>query len=472
MSVGVGAATTFGAVAVVLLMVCAVPAAAAATPDLTPGPSHTIWAYGAVRTVNFGGHSGLAWVYQGSATYGYSVILNQTNTTSSTFELAVDRTMGARLSVEYCLPGCAYPTETATVDYAAWETTHAWANFSVDGSVTENGVAVPAISLLNSHSIVLGNLTDSASGPHRSAYLSAAVEGNAAVNFTGPGGLGLLPDDLTADSEWSSSSPFNATGSYAISYFYNRSGPAGSETVGPTSSSGSVNASGNVSVLGVAGPGSVDFGGIAFTNISLVVVGPFAVREGFILIPDGADLFGAGAATVGSDESGFTSVSMTAIYARPMSGGHMGIVGSEWLYSASTLNPSVTDLAPSGTEVAEIASGSDQVGSTQVQGTPISLAQANGDDSCLTSGGACPTGATGRTFGGIIGIAVIAIAVGTLAAVVVVAERRRLPPPAYPNAQLYPPGAAPAARPAAGARSRPPARPPEASEDDPLSNLW
>jgi len=49
-----------------------------------------------------------------------------------------------------------------------------------------------------------------------------------------------------------------------------------------------------------------------------------------------------------------------------------------------------------------------------------------------------------------------------------VSQRRRMPPPAYPNAALYPPGTA-----ARGARrTGPTTSEPTPDEDDPLQHLW
>ena len=89
-----GALTTIAAVATALLMVFVLPlgTAAAASPELTPGPAYTLWAYGVVRTVDFSGSSAQGYSYQGNATYGYSVILDQTNFSHS-FEISANRTI-------------------------------------------------------------------------------------------------------------------------------------------------------------------------------------------------------------------------------------------------------------------------------------------------------------------------------------------------------------------------------------------
>jgi hypothetical protein len=476
MKVRLSASTTIVAVLTALLMVFVLPAgiAAGSGPSLSPGPSYTVWAYGAVRTVDFSGSSTQGYSYHGNATYGYTVILNQTNTSSQTFELSVNRTMSAALSVEYCYLNCRNPALSGTVSHRAWESDDAWANFTTNGTVSENGQNAFAIALLNSHSMIAGNLTDVAKGPMRTSYLSATVASSTNVNFAIP--LGLLPNNLAAPIAWSSTRAFTASGSYAVGYLYASSGPRLSTQVGPVTFHGSVSHAGNLTVSGSttnSPSGTVDFGGVPYLNVSLNVQGPFDAREGFILVPEEVDLFGSGNANAWSgNETGGTSVQMTSLYVQRQAGDHLGIDGSEWFYAASALNPSATDLAPNGMGATQIASGSDDVGSTPVQGVPIEVSQARGYDGCLVSGAGCPT-STPRSLLGVISLGVLVAVVAVAIASVLVVERRRIPPPSYPNAKLYPPGsdANPPTAPGAPAATvrRPP--PPEAG-DDPLANLW
>jgi hypothetical protein len=477
MKVRLGSASLVVAVVSALFLVSVLPGvvSAAPTPALTPGSTYTVWAYGVVRTVTFSGSSTDGYDFQGSATYGYTVLLNQTNLTSTTFELFANRTMAAQLSVEYCLPNCNKPTATATVTHDAWEAVDAWANFTTVANVSENGQNVSAIGLLNDHSTVRGNLWDDAQGVVRSSFVSANISANAAVTFATP--LGLLPNNLTAGASWSDSSAFSASGSWAADYHYQFSGPKGKIDIGPSSSSGAVQGSGEVSVAGSVATGpdsSVTFGGVPYLNVSLTVVGPFAVREGFILVPDPVDLFGASSSTAwGSNETAGATVEMTSLYVHAGRDAHLGIGGSEWLYTSSAINPSVTSLSLGGTGFAsgdELAAGANSVGSTPVQGVPISVDQANGYSNCLISGGGCPSASSGRPAVPGLFLGVIAVVVVGVVAAVLISERRRIPPPSYPNALLYPPGGTAPAPPLDPSRNG--ARRPTPPEDDPLSNLW
>ncbi len=449
--------------------------AAATTPDLTPGPSYTLWAYGVVRTVNFSGSSSAGYDFVGSGVYGYSVILNQTNLTSTNFELSANRTMAADLTVTYCAPNCKSPSVTATVIHDAWESVDAWANFTTAANVSEDGTNVSAIGLLNSHTTVHGALYDYAKGAVRTGFLYTNVSANASVSFATP--LGLLPDNLTAPSSWTSSAAFSASGSYVIQYDYYFSGPKATISLGPGTIEDSLEATGNVTVAGsvAVGPGStVVFGGVPYFNVALTVTGPFVAREGFILVPDPVDLFGTSSSTIwGGNSSGGATVEMTSLYVHT-GGSHLGIGGSEWLYSSSAINPAVTALVPASPtdpSLDEIAPSSNSVGETPVQGVPMSVDQAQGVQNCLISGSNCPSsGPSGRPYVPGLFLGIVAVVVVGVVAAVLVAERRRIPPPTYPNALLYPPGAAAPPKPVDPARSGA-ARPPPA-EDDPLSNLW
>jgi len=476
MKVRLGRSGAIVAVAAALVLVSVVPAglAAASAPQLTPGPTYTVWAYGVLKTVDFSGTGPGGYPFQGSATYGYSVVLRQTNLTTTDFELFVNRTMGATLSVEFCYPTCKSPSVTATLYHHAWEAVDEWANFTTAGTVLVDGNPVSAIALNDSHTVLAGSLLDTAQGPLRSAYLSANVSANADVSFTTP--LGLLPENLTAPMNWTSSAGFVASGAYALNLYYHYVGPHATETIGPATLTGAVNRSGNVSVAGSTstGPnGTVGFGGVPYLNVSLHVQGPFAVREGFILVPEQVDLFGnSSSGPVGSNESSGTSVEMTSLYVQPRSSAHLGIGGSEWLYAASAADASVTSISSVGA-TPQVSSGANPIGSTPVQGVPVPVNQADGYQGCLITGASCPSVSSPKGFplGATLGI-IAAVVVGSIVGVLI-AERRRMPPPAYPNAELYPPGPkAPAPPTVDPSRSGAVRRPPPSPEDDPLANLW
>ncbi len=469
-----------------VLLVFVLSAGSVGAHATTASAPQPVWAYGVVKVVSVGPlHAQMGWIYQGNATVGYSVILNQTNTSDSQYELSVHRTMGVRFSIEYCLDSCAASTSYATLNFSAWETVDSFANVTTGGSVSIAGSNVTALALENDSSRLAANVTEvvhsylPVNGVNvlRERYLSASVASQATVNFSTP--LGLFPLALGPSSplNWSSASNFSATGSTQLDYYYHAEVPTGNITVGPVSSHASVQPSGQVAVAGSYAPDrTITFGGVTFPAIQLVVSGPFTVREGFLLVPTGADIFGTSAKPWDSNASGETTAAMASLDARASEDGHVGIVASSWVVNANSANVAQT-AAVGGTGVAPLgiaASSMYPVSSTTVQGTPTSVGQATTDQTCLTAGTGCPNlpGVPAKLLRPLIllGIAAAVVAAVVVSAVAVIAERRRVPPPVYPNASLYPPGAA-GPTPVPPARRAPEAPPPE-PEEDPLGHLW
>jgi hypothetical protein len=470
-----------GVAILALLLALVLPAGVAgAVPVSAVSAPQTVWAYGAVHSENFQGTSQTGWEYAGNATYGFSVILNQTNTSATTFELTVNRTMGALLQVHYCYPNCQSPRYFGNVSDHIYETIVASANLTSAGTVYENGAPVPAIALNNSQSHLRANVTESSNSYRplvlgvglpvaRSHYLGANLVASSSTEFST--GLGLLPLGLTVAQTWNSSAQFNAEAAANYAYYDSLTGPLG--TIGGTHQGNfTLPTSGNVSVFGNFSPANtINLGGVTYPEVSLKVVGPFAMREGFILLPERADLFGGGAFPWAAQQNGTATATMSYLDVRASQGGHLGIGASAWAYDSSTLGPASTMPGLSG--VSELSSSSaaapDPAPPTTVQGAPESVQSAAAQQNCLLTGSGCPAGTPVGAPGlhGLVGLlAVGVVVVVVLAAVILVAERRRMPPPAYPNAALYPPGTS---RP--GARPPPPAAPAPA-EDDPLRNLW
>jgi hypothetical protein len=459
---------------------------ASAAPAPSSGSSQPLWAYGYLNTVSVGPlKTADGWVYEGTATVGYSVVLNQTNTSSTTFELSIERTMGILFFVEFCYPSCTSPQSFANLSYHAWEDSNSFANFTTQGTVTENGVAVPAIALVNTSSNLRANLTEraySALPPigvargalvHRAYYLGAAITSQSTVSFATP--LGLIPWNLTGPVTWNSTSAFLASGSASYSYFFHSVGPLLNRTIGPISGDFSISPSGNVTVVGSYSPADfVRFNGVKYPALRLAVEGPFAVREGFILIPSSVDLFGSNSLPWGSDQNGSATISLSYLDAKASVGDHIGIAASSWLYNSAAANPGTTSLSPTSGLSPAAGTSPNPVQSSTVQGTPQSVPQAQSNQNCLITGQGCPAAPGNPNVRGILaeaavlGVVVVVVAV---IAIVLVAERRRVPPPVYPNANLYPPGAAGARPPMTPARA-PGSPPPPPAEDDPLDHLW
>ena len=342
-------ATVLATVVVVALLVFGLPVGASIA---APVPSTTIpstatsgsWAYGHVRSISVGPlRAGGGWVYDATATLGFSVILNQVNVSETQLALSANRTMGVRLSVEYCLTACPNPSAYATLTFSAWETGDSYAHLTPAGTVQVGDLRVPALALQNASSSLVGNLTESvhrslpSMGPNAltDRYLRATLSSALSVQFTTP--LGLFPLDLPlATSEnWTSTSLFAARGTIDSQYLYQAESQVGNFSLGPITNLTSFTPTGAVTVNGsysAGGPDdSVSFGGVTYPAFELTLSGPFAARDGFVLVPASADLFGSATQPWGGNASGESSASMAFLDARASSDGHVGIVASNWV---------------------------------------------------------------------------------------------------------------------------------------------
>ncbi len=443
------------AVSVALLTVLLASPLPAAASSPGAGASVATWAYGAVRTVDFHGTTDLGlWTYQGTATWGFAVVVNETNLSNSNYQLNVTRTMGVLLNVTYCDPNCASPVAQVNLSHHAWETVNSTANLTTAGSVTEPNGTVPALALNSSQFSVSGKLRESANYVlrgvlERSKILDVNVSAQGGVAFTPA--LGLLPTDLVPGSSWYSNSSFVGHGNYSWAIYLH-----GSALLVPytyrDSGGGMVNRSGFVNLSGSDGNPSVTLAGGHYSQVNYTLTGPFVLREGFILVPAGADLFG-GSQPWASNESGNATITTPTVDVADHGfvGGHLGFVASGTWWRSSSSNFATDEPLGPGIPAASTAPAADSGGSEFVQGVPESAQQAHASQACLATGLGCPLAGSPRgVWGAVLVVGSVVVVVSLLAAVV--ATRRRLPPPPYPNASLYPPGQASVAPLRAGPR--------------------
>jgi hypothetical protein len=475
---------TAGAVLAAALMLFVVPAglASAAPIQAAGSASSETWAYGAVRTVTFSGFSASGGVpYTGNATFGYTVLITQYNSTTDPhqFHLVAQRTMGASFNVEYCLPTCRLPTYFAKVSARAWESVNSSSFLVNNGTVYESGTPVPAVALENASTQQVANYTESTStvlpaaagggSDDRTSYLGVGITASAAVEFSSP--LGLFPTDLSTSQSWNSSAEFQAEVDATYQFLYAHLGPGGAVAL-QRNGSFPVQTDGTVALTGTtASANTIPLGGSTYSEVGISLVGPFSLWEGFILVPAASDLFQTSSGQPwASNESGAATASMSYVDLRGGAPAHLGVGASRWLYDSASLEP--TDLAPASNGLTEFSgTGSpDSAPQTVVQGEPETAAESQATEACLMSGSGCNSASSGPSwFHGAVALLIVGLAaVGVLVVAVGVVERRRMPPPAYPNAALYPPGASGAPARAAGPASPPPPPP----EEDPLGNLW
>ncbi|MGP8134670.1 MAG: hypothetical protein ACLQD8_00800 [Thermoplasmata archaeon] len=429
------------------------------------------WAYGGINTYNVS-WQGARGVYVGSATYGFSDVLTQFNTSSTAFTLTENHTVGAAIDLTYCRPNCASPTLTEQYTYRAWETWLDAANFTTSANVSlRNASAVPALGIASSNASVAANITEHLTATrngstHLVHELFASSSAHLALVFTPA--LGLFPINLTANVSWVGSASFDASGTWRTDFLL--VGPLRQE--GPDTGSGTLTGSGVATLAGTE-RGSVILSERRLTQVAMkLAVHPhlgspaflagFDLMDGFTIVPHATDLMQSSSSDAWrSLAAGNTTAQSSVMDLTPPAGNAPGrFVASAWTYVTSVSSPDPSTPGASQT----------------VQGAPISPSEATSTAGCLQGTESCASTGTNPNPGATGGTALLPIvflSVGTVALVVIVggiliSQRRRIPPPSYPNAALYPPG--PAAR--GTRRTAPTDSEPTPDDDDPLQNLW
>ena len=469
-----GVIVTATSVTVSFLTICLPVAGAIPTsPSVGTLPvGSTAWAYGALVSKGWSGSGPAGYAYKASETVGYAVILHESMGPGSNDTLQVNRTMGMILSVQFCTPSCSRPIASATVSFRAWEAVHAALELTSSGDVTISGQSYPALALVTSNVSVEVGLREATrvvvdGTTLRGHNLSADLSVNSSSVFTPA--LGLVPLSIPSTAEpWTASSVVAEAGSLGWSVLDRTA--AGTVTLNSTQPPIPFTKAGAVVLYGNSTARTIRLGGAPYDVVQLLVVGPFSLREGFLLLPTSSDLFSAAPPSwlPSSSLNGSASVSQQSVdvEASPAIGTHLGFGGSADVWNAGASDPATAAIG-SGLSPAVGQPQASGTNATALQSGPESLAQASVDQNCLATGIGCPLSSSARGLPweliALGGIAVAAVLVGA-----VVVERRRLPPSPYPNSALYPPGAASGGAP--GGVRRPDAPPP--AEDDPLGNLW
>ncbi len=446
---------------------------ASATPGIVASGANA-WAYGGVKLLNINTptSNGSA---SGSAYYGQATVLSQNAGPNGNFSVQAQHTTGAGVDINYCSPSCSSPTYYEIVwNYRVWENVTDFANFTNDATVSTPGGSTAALGLLDSHSLVVANLTEYLGVELHglratSSYartLSIELAGTASVAFPASNPLGLVPSDVGSVASWTSTAPYSAAWSWSASY-YNHTLGAGSTPVNQTTFSGNGTVpNGTVNLSGVNEGTAITLGGKSLLVLAISISGaPFDLRDGFILLPASTDLFGTARHAWTPSQSGTTTTQLANVDYATTSSGHVGILATRQVYSSS---PSATGASGIGAIVDAQPPGVPMLQQVGVQGQPESVNQAAQNEQCLAVGSCSAPSGPASPLREIFGVLAVTILVAIVIAVVV-QRRRQLPSPVYPNAQLYPIGAPLTAIPA---EPRRPADPEKEPEPDPLGNLW
>jgi len=467
---------------VATLMVFVVVSNPVQAAPLAPAASVGEWSYGYIKNFSVGPTTfSSGWTYEGEAILGYTVMVYDNNTSATTYEFTIFRTMGVAFTVRFCYPTCSDPARWANETYRAWESTTSFTNITNASSVQLAGSGpVPAVGVTNSTVFLRANLTEESDvylpaldplGPH-THYLSAEISGHSTVSFSPA--LGLFPIDLSSGDSWTSMSNFTAAGAAGYSYYYAAHAPLKNVVLGPVTGSESIASNGAVSLTGsYDASNNFAFGGVNYPAINLTLTGPFSVREGVIFVPTDADLFGPASQPWGANVNGTATAQLSTLDLKVGSHGHFDIVASSWHFDSSTADAAASSTVGASSGLVPAATATTPVKSITVQGQPESGNVPAQTQQCLQSGTGCPVPSLGpgtpRSLLGAVVVAGVVATIGLVLALAVVTRRRKIPPPVYPNAVLYPPGASSPSAPA-GAPATPGG--PGSPEDDPLDHLW
>lgn len=381
---------------------------ASAAPALTPASTAAEqWAYGGEGWSNTTltlGNATSTW----DASFGWTVIFTVTNESPGTFLIEEQRTVGVTVTATYT-----GPIVQATYNYHADEQDVAFATLTNASVVYVDGTAVPALGLANESVAITGALAESISvttaGHTRSASLNVNGAASGRVNFAPA--LGLIPLNLSGVNQWNSTATASGGAFWNVSYQWQEMGYNGTTGTGSGTFAGNWTRAGTVSLTGFkleAVPVFTDHR--TRIAVELVVQGPFDNYDGFVLVPHAFDLFGASAKQY--DSMSFGSTSITSAETLYLSSGPNGleVTAAQTTFGA---DDSAIDAEATPTAGASPAAPTQSPGAT-VTGQPMSVAQAQAESNCLTSGcGAAAVGPNGLLLVGLVGLVVVAI-VGTV----------------------------------------------------------
>jgi hypothetical protein len=462
-----------GALAVLGLLLVPTPHTLA-TP---PGGFHhalggaTEWAYGGNRSFDLSTPARNGTLSLASH-FGYQVLLNASSGAPGITQMEVQRTMGAVSRITYCVPSCTTPSLSATIEYHAVEQLTGFVNVTNTSSVRVNGSAVPALGVMNTSSTFQDSIYENDSVNYRgrtaSANLSLKMTGGIAAGFSPA--LGLIPLHRSLGLQWTSNATFVGQGSWGSTSSFHRSSLLGVAASGGNTLNFAANRSGLVGVNGRELGGLVLRGGTVVQILDLALIGPFAVREGFLLLPARADVF-HGTAPPNSPEGNASVVEApTSLDYAPFVGGPIGLVASAATYTSQSNNPG----DPAGSGIAP-ATSLDSSGPQEVQAQPESVAEYSPSSKCLTVEGCAASSAAPASpsvlLRPLVGTVIAVVGVSAILGMALVAARRpRLPP--RPNPEVYPPvsSVVPPARP--NSKAPPVPSPGATTEPDPLGHLW
>ena len=331
-------------------------------------------------------------------------------------QLEEQRTVGVTIDATW-----SGPVVQLNYTYHAQEVDTAFANVTDLATVYSNGSPLPALGIDNASVAIAGAIdqavTETAHGLTRSASLTVTGTANANVQFAPA--LGLIPLNLTGVDQWNSTSQATGAAAWNLSYAWTEQGYNGTTGSGSGSHAGNLTVAGPVSVTGV----KAHLASPVFSDhkdrigVVLLVSGPFDAYDGFVLVPHDFDLFGTashpydsmsfGSASIASGETLYVSQTPAGLGFTAASSTFAGDDGAvDAMATPAGANSPAAPLAGPG---------------ATVTGQPMSVAQAQAENGCLTGGCAASAAASGN---GLLLVAVIGLVVAAVVGTVGVVEWR------------------------------------------------
>ena len=397
---------------VAIAIVPALSGAASAAPvtTATSVTSPNSWAYGGEGWSNGSiqiGNTTINW----TAMFGWTVIFTVTPTGTGIWMIEEQRTVGDDLKVTLTTP-----VRAIVYTYHGQQIDVGFANVTNSSVVYFDGMALPALGILNASGSVNNAINESisgtANGHTRSAYLNVTGSGKAAVSFSPS--LGLIPLNLTGVSSWNSTATATPSASWTVAWTWAEQGYNGTVRSGSGQADGSLSANVTVTVHGYKIPVLHPFtDGKSRVGIVLTVSGPFNCYDGFILIPHGLDLYGSSTQPYSALQFGSSSLTSENLY---LSSGPNGpaVTAADQSFGAAESGIA----APTGSGSNPAASSPTSQGTT-VDGQPISVSQAQSINHALTSSAFGSSPGTGSVAASSSDVVLIALVVGVAAIAVV-----------------------------------------------------
>jgi len=400
-----------------LLAFVAIPAlsgaanAAPVTSAVSANPS-TQWAYGGQGWSNHTLQIGNVTISMDAA-FGWTVVFTVTPTGPGTWMLEEQRTVGITVSASYT-----GPVMQATYHYHGQESDVAFANLTNQSAVYVNGQAVPALGIDNASANLSGSISEAMTktihGETASASLNVAGVAQASTSFSPA--LGLIPLNLTGVNAWNSSATASPSASWNVSYSWMDHGFNGTSASGTGSKGGSLSGTGTVTLNGYklhveTNPMFRDHQDR--TGIVLVVQGVFDNYDGFILVPHDFDMFGTASHDYDSMAMGSAAISAETLYVSPGPGG-LSVTAASSTFGANGESASAMGMPSAGMSPAATSPSA----SAPVLAQPMSVAAANAEANCLTTGcsASAAAGPSSALLVALVGVAV-AVVLGTVGVV-------------------------------------------------------